>query len=49
LTTVAVDKELLGMQAVWNLVERIRHPELQVRETRLRISLTIRSSTAEKG
>jgi LacI family transcriptional regulator len=48
LTTIAVDKELLGMQAVWNLVERIRHPELQVRETRLRIGLTVRGSTAEK-
>jgi hypothetical protein len=36
------------MQAVWNLVERIRHPELQVRETRLRIGLTVRGSTAEK-
>ena len=48
LTTVAVDKELLGMQAVWNLAQRIRHPQMGIRETRLRVHLVERSSTAQR-
>ncbi len=46
LTTIAVDKELLGMQAVWNLAQRIRYPQMGIRETRLRVHLVERSSTA---
>lgn len=48
LTTIQVDKELLGMQAVWNVVERIHHPELAIRETRLRVRLVERGSTANR-
>lgn len=48
LTTIAVDKELLGMQAVWNLVQRISHPHVAIRETCLRVDLLERSSTATR-
>ena len=48
LTTIAVDKELLGMQAVWNLAQRIRYPAMGVRETRLRVHLVERGSTAPR-
>ena len=48
LTTIAVDKELLGMQAVWTLVQRISHPNLAIRETCLRVDLLERSSTATR-
>ena len=46
LTTVRVDKELMGAQGVWHLVQRIRHPMMTSRETRLEVSLVTRSSTA---
>lgn len=46
LTTVAVDQALLGMQGVWHLVERIRHPEIALRATRLSVSLVPRATTA---
>ncbi|MEQ7008136.1 LacI family DNA-binding transcriptional regulator [Actinopolymorpha sp. B17G11] len=48
LTTIAVDKEHLGMQAVWNLAQRVRHPQMGVRDTRLRVHLVERSSTAPR-
>lgn len=48
LTTIAVDKELLGMQAVWTLVQRITRPNMAVRETCLRVDLLERSSTATR-
>jgi DNA-binding LacI/PurR family transcriptional regulator len=48
LSTMAVDKEHLGMQAVWNLAQRIRHPTMSVRETRLRVHLVERNSTAPR-
>ncbi|MFI5835795.1 LacI family DNA-binding transcriptional regulator [Micromonospora sp. NPDC051300] len=46
LTTVAADKELLGAQAVWHLIERIRRPTMNGRDTRLAVRLVERSSTA---
>ncbi|HZC27855.1 MAG TPA: substrate-binding domain-containing protein, partial [Actinopolymorphaceae bacterium] len=48
LTTIAVDKELLGMQAVWNLAQRIRYPTMSARETRLHVHLVERNSTARR-
>jgi DNA-binding LacI/PurR family transcriptional regulator len=48
LTTIAINKELLGMQAVWNLAQRIRYPAICVRETRLRVHLVERGSTARR-
>ena len=45
LTTVASDKELLGAQAVWHLLERIRQPGLTSRDTRLAVRLIERAST----
>lgn len=48
LTTIAVDKELLGMQAVWTLIQRITHPSVAIRETCLRVDLLERSSTATR-
>ncbi|MBP2703705.1 LacI family DNA-binding transcriptional regulator [Microbispora sp. RL4-1S] len=46
LTTVASDKELLGAQAVWHLVERMRRPGMTSRDTRLAVHLAERASTA---
>jgi LacI family transcriptional regulator len=48
LTTIAVDKELLGMQAVWALAQRISHPQIGIRTTRLRVGLVERASTAPR-
>jgi DNA-binding LacI/PurR family transcriptional regulator len=48
LSTIAVDKEHLGMQAVWNLAQRVRHPHIGARETHLRVHLVERSSTAPR-
>jgi LacI family transcriptional regulator len=45
LTTVAADKELLGAQAVWHLLERIKRPTMNGRDTRLSVRLVERSST----
>ncbi|MET9022070.1 LacI family DNA-binding transcriptional regulator [Actinopolymorpha sp. NPDC004070] len=49
LTTIAVDKELLGMQAVWNLTERLRFPHMGWRETRVGVHLVVRGSTAPRN
>ncbi|MGW0480177.1 LacI family DNA-binding transcriptional regulator [Nonomuraea sp. NPDC003214] len=46
LTTIASDKELLGAQAVWHLVQRIRRPGLTGRDTRIAVRLVVRESTA---
>ncbi len=46
LTTIASDKELLGAQAVWHLVQRIRKPDMTSRDTRLGVRPVMRSSTA---
>lgn len=46
LTTVAVDRELLGKQSVWHLAERIRDPRIAIRDTRLAVSMVERGSTA---
>ncbi|GAA3240767.1 LacI family DNA-binding transcriptional regulator [Dactylosporangium siamense] len=46
LTTVAADKELLGAQAVWHLLERIQQPRLSSRDTSLAVRLVHRASTA---
>ncbi|WP_020575872.1 LacI family DNA-binding transcriptional regulator [Actinopolymorpha alba] len=48
LTTIAVDKELLGMQAVWNLIQRIGSPRLGIRETRIGVELVERHSASLK-
>src|SRR5690606_28840083 len=45
LTTVHVDKDLLGMQAVWHLVERLKHPDIPPRDTRLPVHIVERSTT----
>lgn len=45
LTTVHVDKGLLGMQAFWHLVERLKHPGIAYRETRVPVSLVERATT----
>lgn len=46
LTTVRVDKELMGAQGVWHLVQRLRRPVMTGRETLLGVSLVVRDSTA---
>ncbi|WP_410813860.1 LacI family DNA-binding transcriptional regulator [Micromonospora sp. 067-2] len=46
LTTMAADKELLGAQAVWHLLERIQQPRLSSRDTSLAVRLVNRASTA---
>jgi DNA-binding LacI/PurR family transcriptional regulator len=48
LTTVAADKELLGAQAVWHLMERIRRPAMNARDTRLAVRLVERASTGPR-
>ncbi|MEU5665122.1 LacI family DNA-binding transcriptional regulator [Streptomyces longwoodensis] len=45
LTTIATGKELIGTQAVWHLLERLRHPDLVTRDTRLGVRLVERAST----
>lgn len=44
LSTMHVDKRLLGAQAVWHLVQRLENPDLAIRETRLQVSLVRRQS-----
>jgi LacI family transcriptional regulator len=46
LTTVRVDKELMGAQSVWHLLQRLRRPTMPGRETLLEVSLVVRDSTA---
>ncbi|WP_336208887.1 LacI family DNA-binding transcriptional regulator [Nonomuraea sp. LPB2021202275-12-8] len=46
LTTIAADKELLGAQAVWHLVQRIQRPDMTSRDTELAVRLVRRHSTA---
>ncbi|MGH3486608.1 MAG: substrate-binding domain-containing protein, partial [Actinopolymorphaceae bacterium] len=46
LTTVRVDKELMGAQGVWHLVQRLWRPAITSRETLLEVSLVVRDSTA---
>lgn len=48
LTTIAVEKGMLGAQGVWHLVERIRHPQLPRRETRIGVSLVERDSVSAR-
>ncbi|WP_410813872.1 LacI family DNA-binding transcriptional regulator [Micromonospora sp. 067-2] len=48
LTTMRVDKGLLGAQAVWHLVQRVAQPDLAVRDTRLRVSLIPRGSVGAR-
>ena len=45
LTTVHVDIDLLGAQAVWHLVQRVARPAMTPRSTRLGVSLVVRAST----
>ncbi len=49
LTTVRVDKQLLGAQGVWHLVQRVRQPQLPRRVTYADVHLTVRGSTARPG
>lgn len=44
LTTVHVEKELLGAQAVWHLLERIERPGMPLRQTSLAVTLVDRRS-----
>jgi len=44
LTSVAIDKTLLGMQAVWHLSERWSHPEISARRTLVPAGFTERRS-----
>ncbi|MFI5835809.1 LacI family DNA-binding transcriptional regulator [Micromonospora sp. NPDC051300] len=46
LTTVRVDKHLLGAQGVWHLVQRIRQPQMPRRVTYADVNLTVRGSAA---
>lgn len=46
LTTVRVDKELLGAQGLRMLLERIEFPEMPPRQTRIAVSLRERASVA---
>ncbi|MEQ4207150.1 LacI family DNA-binding transcriptional regulator [Actinopolymorpha sp. B9G3] len=46
LTTVRVDKGLMGAQGVWHLVQRIQRPAMSGRETLLEVTLVVRDSTA---
>jgi DNA-binding LacI/PurR family transcriptional regulator len=48
LTTVRVDKELLGAQGVWHLVQRIGQPGITGRETRLGVVLVPRGSSGPR-
>ncbi|HZC26144.1 MAG TPA: LacI family DNA-binding transcriptional regulator [Actinopolymorphaceae bacterium] len=49
LTTVRVDKELMGAQGVWHLVQRIRQPAMAGRATTLQVTLLPRGSSARRG
>lgn len=44
LTTISVDKELLGAQGVWHLLDRFRSPDMAFRDTRLSVRLVERRS-----
>lgn len=46
LSTIHVDKEALGAQGVWHLLERIERPEMSFRQTRLAVTLVERASVA---
>ncbi len=46
LSTVRVDRQLLGTQALWHLAQRIRHPDLAPRLTMIDVEVIARSSTA---
>ncbi|GAA3240779.1 LacI family DNA-binding transcriptional regulator [Dactylosporangium siamense] len=46
LTTVRVDKRLLGAQGIWHLVQRIREPQLPPRLTYVDVQLALRESVA---
>jgi DNA-binding LacI/PurR family transcriptional regulator len=48
LTTVRVDKELLGAQGVWHLVQRIGQPDITGRDTRLEVALVPRASSGPR-
>jgi DNA-binding LacI/PurR family transcriptional regulator len=48
LTTIHVDIDLLGAQAVWHLVQRVTAPEMTRRATRLGVSLLERASTGPR-
>ncbi|GCE29349.1 LacI family transcriptional regulator [Dictyobacter alpinus] len=48
LTTIRSETELLGMQGVWHLLERLQYPNLAPRHTLLRVSLIERNSVRKK-
>ncbi|GAA3199189.1 LacI family DNA-binding transcriptional regulator [Dactylosporangium siamense] len=46
LSTVHVNRPLLGAQGLWHLVQRIRQPDLPRRITHVDVQLTVRATTA---
>ncbi|HLG78185.1 MAG TPA: LacI family DNA-binding transcriptional regulator [Ktedonobacteraceae bacterium] len=44
LTTIKIDQELLGVQSVWLLLERIERPDMPPRQVRVGVSLVERGS-----
>ena len=44
LTTIRVEKEWLGAQGVWQLIERITHPDMPARRTIMNVRLVERQS-----
>ncbi len=49
LTTIRIDKELLGAQGIWHLLERIEFPDMPLRQTRVAVRLIERASVAPRG
>jgi LacI family transcriptional regulator len=47
LTTIRIEKEWLGAQGVWQLLERIAHPEMPPRQTFIGVSLIERQSVKQ--
>jgi LacI family transcriptional regulator len=46
LTSVTVDKQLMGMQGLWHLSERLHRPGIAHRETRLPVQIVERESSS---
>ncbi len=44
MTTIKIDQELLGVQSVWLLLERIERPDMPPRQVRVGVSLVERGS-----
>lgn len=48
LTTIKVEKEWMGMQSVWQLIERITHPKMPARHLSIGVSLIERQSVKSR-